>query len=159
MQCKLVINSVLDKNICLWATDSLIIITPRNTLDADSDSSVSSNGYLCLAGASADVSGCVNAGDDEVSRLTSEDALDSLLHLLLLHFPLLLHLHRFLLFLAPFPFLALCPQSSANLLCLSPSPVLHSSLFHKRQESDWDSGRSQQKRLGQGLVADVRTVN
>lgn len=106
----------------------------------------------------------MNAGDDEVSRLTSEDAPDSLLHLLrlfLLHFPLLLRFHHFLPFLSPFLFLALCPQRPAKLLCLclSPSPALfpRSSLAHKRQESEWEWGRSQGERLGQGLVANERT--
>ncbi len=108
------------------------------------------------------MSGCANAGDDEVSRLTSEDAPDSLLHLLhqfLLHFPLLLRLHHFLPFLSPFLFLALCPQRLAKLLCLSPSPALspHSYLAHKRQESEWEWGRYQGEQPGQGLVADERT--
>lgn len=128
----------------------------------DNDSIVSNSGYLCLAGAGEDASGCVNAGGDEVSRLTSEDAPDSLLHLLhlfLLHFPLLLRFHHFLPFLSPFLFLALCPQRTAKLLCLSPSPALflHSYLAHKRQGSEWEWGRSQGERLEQGLEADERT--
>lgn len=117
---------------------------------------------LCLAGAGEDVSGCVNAGDDEASHLTSEDAPDSLLHLLhlyRLHFPLLLHLRllHFLPFLSPSLFLALRPQRPAKLLCPSPSLFLHSVLAHKRQESEWEWGRSQGERPGQELVADERT--
>lgn len=106
----------------------------------------------------------MNAGDDEVSHLTSEDAPDSLRHLLrlfLLHSPLLLHFHHFLPFLSPFLFLALCPQTPAKLLCLclAPSPALfpHSFRAHKRQESEWAWGRSRGERLEQGPVADERT--
>lgn len=108
------------------------------------------------------MSGCVNAGDDEASRLASEDAPDSLLHLFLHHFPLLLHLlHHFLPFLSPSLFHALCPQRQAKLLCLFPSPALfpHSYLAHKMQVSEWEWGRPQGERLGQGLVADERTGN
>lgn len=116
------------------------------------------------------MSGCVNAGDDEASHLASEDAPDSLLHLLhlyWLHFPLpllrflLLRLQHFLPFLSPSLFLALCPQRPAELLCPSPSPALflHSVLARKRQEIEWEWGRSQGQRPGQGLVADERTVS
>lgn len=129
-------------------------------VERDKDSCVSSSGYLCLAGAGEDVSGCVNAGDDEASHLASEDAPDSLLRLFLRHLPLLLHLlHHFLPFLSPSLCPALCPQKLAKLLCLFPSPVLfpHSYLAHKRQENEWEWGRSQGERLGQGLVADERT--
>lgn len=126
-------------------------------LNSNSNIIVSNSGYLCLAGAGEDVSGCVNAGDDEVSRLTSEDVPGSLhfLHWFLLHFPLLLRLHRFLPFLSPFLFLVLCPQRLAKLLCLcpSPAPFLHSYLARKRPESGWEWGRSRGERLGQGLGA------
>lgn len=106
------------------------------------------------------MSGCVNAGDDVASHLTSVDAPNSLLHLLhLFHFHFLLHLHHFLPFLSPSLFLALCPQRPAKLPCPCPSPVLflHSCLAHKRQGSGWEWGRSQGERLGPGLVADERT--
>lgn len=129
-------------------------------LVSDNGSIVSSSGYLCLAGAGEDVSGCVNAGDDEASRLASEGAPDFLLHLFLHHLPLLLHLlHHFLPFLSPSLFPALCPQRLTKVPCLFPFPALcpRSYLAHKRQGSEWEWGRSQGERLGQGLVADERT--
>lgn len=132
----------------------------KNLVDSDNDSIVSSSGYLCLAGGGEDVSGCVNAGDDEASRLASEDAPDSLLHLFLHHsLPLLHLLHHFLPFLSPSLFPTLCPQRQAKVLCLSPAHALFPHFFRarKRQASEWELGRSQEEQQGQGLVADERT--
>lgn len=126
-------------------------------------------GYLCLAGADEDASGCASAGDDEASHLTSADAPDSLLHLLhlltlrfllryLLHFHLLLlvllllRFRHFLLFrdLGLFLFPALSPQMLVEALYLFPalSPSLAlcrcSSRVRKKQGSGWEWCRSQQ---------------
>lgn len=122
---------------------------------------VSSSGYLCLAGAGEDASGCVNAGDDEASRSTSEDAPCSLLHrfhLFLLRYPLLHHL-RFLSVLVPSLFLAPCPQRPAEPLYLSPSHALflRFCLAHTRRENELEPGRSRRRRLGRGQVVDEKT--
>lgn len=129
----------------------------------DNDSIGNSSWYLCLAGAGVDVSGCVNAGDDEASRSTSEDVPDSLLlflPLLRFHYPLLLlRLPHFLPSLAPSLFLALCPQRPAKQLCPAPSPVpsLRSCHARMRQGSVWELDKSRVEQQGQEVVAHERT--